>query len=72
MFVIGPAGYVDHGKSALVRALAGIDPDLREEKDRGMTIDLGFARLKLPGGDEGGIVDAPGISKVRALAHGAP
>ena len=61
MFVIGTAGHVDHGKSALVRALTGIDPDrLQEEKDRGMTIDLGFASLKLPGGTEVGIVDVPG------------
>src|ERR1700704_1758890 len=61
MFVIGTAGHVDHGKSALVRALSGIDPDrLQEEKDRGMTIDLGFAWLKLPGGEEGSIVDVPG------------
>jgi selenocysteine-specific elongation factor len=61
MFVIGTAGHVDHGKSALVRALSGIDPDrLQEEKDRGMTIDLGFAWLKLPGGTEASIVDVPG------------
>lgn len=61
MFVLGTAGHVDHGKSALIRALTGIDPDrLREEKERGMTIDLGFAWLKLPGGQEVGIVDVPG------------
>jgi selenocysteine-specific elongation factor len=61
MFVIGTAGHVDHGKSALVRALSGIDPDrLQEEKDRGMTIDLGFAWLQLPGGTEVSIVDVPG------------
>jgi selenocysteine-specific elongation factor len=61
MFVIGTAGHVDHGKSALVQALTGIDPDrLQEEKDRGMTIDLGFAWLKLPGGEEVSIVDVPG------------
>ncbi|HLG10729.1 MAG TPA: GTP-binding protein, partial [Dehalococcoidia bacterium] len=61
MFVIGTAGHVDHGKSALVRALTGIDPDrLQEEKDRGMTIDLGFAWLTLPGGTEVSIVDVPG------------
>src|ERR1700704_6123146 len=61
MFVIGTAGHVDHGKSALVRALTGIDPDrLQEEKERGMTIDLGFAWLKLPGGREVSIVDVPG------------
>ncbi len=61
MFVIGTAGHVDHGKSALIQALTGIDPDrLQEEKDRGMTIDLGFAWLQLPGGTEVSIVDVPG------------
>ncbi|MBI2322458.1 MAG: selenocysteine-specific translation elongation factor [Chloroflexi bacterium] len=61
MFVIGTAGHVDHGKSTLVRALTGIDPDrLREEKERGMTIDLGFAWLRLPSGREVSIVDVPG------------
>ena len=61
MFVLGTAGHIDHGKSALVQALTGIDPDrLREEKERGMTIDLGFAWLKLPSGREVGIVDVPG------------
>ena len=61
MYVIGTAGHVDHGKSALVQALTGIDPDrLREEKERGLTIDLGFAWLKLPDGREVSIVDVPG------------
>src|SRR5262245_6241 len=61
MYTIGTAGHVDHGKSALVRALTGIDPDrLREEKDRGLTIDLGFAWFTLPGGEEVSIVDVPG------------
>src|SRR3972149_2743280 len=61
MFVVGTAGHVDHGKSALVKALTGIDPDrLREEKERGMTIDLGFAWLRLPSGQEVSIVDVPG------------
>ena len=61
MYVIGTAGHVDHGKSALVQALTGIDPDrLREEKERGLTIDLGFAWLTLPGGGEVSIVDVPG------------
>jgi selenocysteine-specific elongation factor len=59
--VIGTAGHVDHGKSTLVRALTGIDPDrLKEEKEREMTIDLGFAWLTLPGGERVGIVDVPG------------
>ncbi len=61
MYVIGTAGHVDHGKSTLVQALTGIDPDrLREEKERGMTIDLGFAWLQLPSGNEVSIVDVPG------------
>ncbi len=61
MYVLGTAGHVDHGKSMLVHALTGIDPDrLPEEKVRGMTIDLGFAWLKLPSGREVSIVDVPG------------
>lgn len=61
MFVVGTAGHVDHGKSTLVHALTGIDPDrLREEKVRGMTIDLGFAWLALPSGREVSLVDVPG------------
>ncbi len=61
MSCIGTAGHVDHGKSTLVKVLTGIDPDrLTEEKERGMTIDLGFAWLKLPGGREVSIVDVPG------------
>src|SRR3982074_2205957 len=59
--VIATAGHVDHGKSTLIKALTGIDPDrLREERERGMTIDLGFAWLTLPGGADAGIVDVPG------------
>ena len=61
MYVVGTAGHVDHGKSTLVKALTGIDPDrLREEKEREMTIDLGFAWLTLPNGESVGIVDVPG------------
>jgi selenocysteine-specific elongation factor len=61
MYTVGTAGHVDHGKSALVKALTGIDPDrLREEKERGLTIDLGFAWMTLPGGEEVSIVDVPG------------
>jgi selenocysteine-specific elongation factor len=61
MFVVGTAGHVDHGKSTLVEALTGIDPDrLQEEKEREMTIDLGFAWVSLPGGETIGIVDVPG------------
>lgn len=61
MRVIGTAGHVDHGKSTLVLALTGMDPDrLKEEKERQMTIDLGFAWLTLPTGERVGIVDVPG------------
>ncbi len=61
MHVIGTAGHVDHGKSSLVRALTGTDPDRwLEERLRGMTLDLGFAHLRFPDGVEAGIVDVPG------------
>jgi selenocysteine-specific elongation factor len=61
MHVVGTAGHVDHGKSTLVQALTGINPDrLREELERQMTIDLGFAWMTLPGGESVGIVDVPG------------
>lgn len=61
MRVIGTAGHVDHGKSTLVAALTGIHPDrLKEEQEREMTIDLGFAWMSLPGGETVGIVDVPG------------
>lgn len=61
MRVIGTAGHVDHGKSTLVAALTGINPDrLKEEQLREMTIELGFAWLTLPNGEEIGIVDVPG------------
>lgn len=59
--VIGTAGHVDHGKSSLVTALTGINPDrLKEEQAREMTIELGFAWFKLPSGEEVGVVDVPG------------
>jgi len=61
MYVIGTAGHVDHGKSTLIYSLTGINPDrLKEEKERQMTIDLGFAWFSLPSGEEIGIVDVPG------------
>jgi selenocysteine-specific elongation factor len=74
-FVIGTAGHIDHGKSTLITALTGIDPDrLAEEKRRGMTIDLGFGHLRLPSGLEVGIVDVPGharfIRNMLAGTHG--
>ena len=63
--VIGTAGHIDHGKSALVRALTGVDPDrLEEEKRRGMTIDLGFAHFDLPSGRRVGLVDVPGHERL--------
>lgn len=59
--IIGTSGHIDHGKSALVRALTSHDPDrLKEEKKRGITIDLGFSWLELPDGTKSGIVDVPG------------
>ncbi|WP_456456019.1 selenocysteine-specific translation elongation factor [Thermovibrio sp.] len=73
--VVGTAGHVDHGKTSLVKALTGIDTDRwEEEKKRGMTIDLGFAHLKLPNGTLIGIVDVPGherfLKNMLAGAHG--
>ena len=73
MHVIGTAGHVDHGKSALVEALTGINPDrLAEEQQRGLTIELGFAWLTLPSGREVSIVDVPGhVRFVRHMLAGA-
>src|SRR5215470_17563462 len=75
--IIGTAGHIDHGKTALVKALTGIDADrLQEEKRRGITIDLGFAHLELqsPGGEKLrlGFVDVPGHERfVRNMLAGA-
>ena len=71
--VIGTAGHIDHGKSTLVRALTGVDPDRwAEEKERGMTIDLGFARMDLPDGRRVGLVDVPGHERfIRNMVAGA-
>jgi len=71
--VLGTAGHIDHGKTALIRALTGVDTDrLPEEKARGITIDLGFAPLDLPGGLRAGVVDVPGHEGlVRTMVSGA-
>jgi selenocysteine-specific elongation factor len=73
MHVIGTAGHVDHGKSTLVQRLTGIDPDrFEEEKRRGLTIDLGFAWLPLPSGNEIGIIDVPGHERfIKNMLAGA-
>ena len=71
--VLGTAGHIDHGKTSLIKALTGIDTDrLKEEKERGITIELGFAHLELPGGKLLGIVDVPGHEKfVKNMVAGA-
>lgn len=62
--IVGTAGHIDHGKTALVKALTGTDPDrLKEEQQRGITIDIGFAFLKLSDDIEAGIIDVPGHEK---------
>ena len=73
--IIGTAGHIDHGKTALIKALTGQDTDrLKEEKERGISIDLGFAYLALPDGTRAGVVDVPGherfIGNMLAGAHG--
>jgi selenocysteine-specific elongation factor len=73
--IVGTAGHIDHGKSALVRALTGVDPDrLKEEKERGITIDLGFAHLDLGDGLIASFIDVPGherfVRNMLAGAHG--
>jgi selenocysteine-specific elongation factor len=74
-YIIGTAGHIDHGKTSLIKALTGQDTDrLKEEKERGISIDLGFAHLDLPDGTSAGIVDVPGherfIKNMLAGAHG--
>ncbi len=71
--MIGVAGHIDHGKTALVRALTGVDTDrLPEEKARGITIELGFAPLALPGGRRAAVIDMPGHERfVRTMISGA-
>jgi selenocysteine-specific elongation factor len=74
-YIIGTAGHIDHGKTSLIKALTGQDTDrLKEERERGISIDLGFAHLDLPDGTSAGIVDVPGherfIKNMLAGAHG--
>lgn len=71
--ILGTAGHIDHGKSTLVQALTGVDPDrLAEEKQRGITIELGFAQLTLPDGTTMGVVDVPGHERfVRQMIAGS-
>jgi selenocysteine-specific elongation factor len=71
--ILGTAGHIDHGKTSLIKALTGIDTDrLKEEKLRGITIELGFAHLELPSGQVLGIVDVPGHEKfVKNMVAGA-
>jgi len=74
-WIVGTAGHIDHGKTSLVKALTGQDTDrLKEEKARGISIDLGFASMQLPGGERVGVVDVPGherfIRNMLAGAHG--
>ena len=72
-YVIGTAGHIDHGKTALVKALCGCNTDrLKEEKERGMSIALGFASLLLPSGKKIAIIDTPGHEKfIRSMVSGA-
>ena len=71
--ILGTAGHIDHGKTSLIKALTGIDTDrLKEEKERGITIELGFAHFKLPSGQMIGIIDVPGHEKfVKNMVAGA-
>jgi selenocysteine-specific elongation factor len=71
--ILGTAGHIDHGKTSLVKALTGIDTDrLKEEKERGITIELGFANLTLPSGQMLGIIDVPGHERfVKNMVAGA-
>lgn len=72
-FIIGTAGHIDHGKTALIKALTGVDTDrLKEEKERGITIDLGFSEITLPSGVRASIVDVPGHEKfIKNMLAGA-
>src|SRR6201996_1269595 len=70
---LGTAGHSDHGKTALTRALTGVDTDrLPQERDRGISIELGYARLELPSGRSLSVIDAPGHERfVRTMVAGA-
>ncbi|MCY0901973.1 MAG: GTP-binding protein, partial [Firmicutes bacterium] len=71
--IVGTAGHIDHGKTALVRALTGVETDrTKEEKDRGISIDIGFAPFVLPDGQRLGLVDVPGHERfIRNMLAGA-
>src|SRR3984893_8570782 len=74
-YIVGTAGHIDHGKTALIKALTGQDTDrLKEEQERGISIDLGFAYFVLPDGTRAGVIDVPGherfIRNMLAGAHG--
>ena len=71
--IIGTAGHIDHGKTTLVRALTGTNTDrLKQEQERGITIELGYAYLPLPDGQVLGIIDVPGHEKfIHTMAAGA-
>lgn len=73
MIILGTAGHIDHGKTTLIRSLTGIETDrLKEEKERGISIELGFAHLDLPNGQRAGVIDVPGHEKfVRQMIAGA-
>ena len=70
---LGTAGHIDHGKTALIRALTGVDTDrLPEERERGISIELGYAQLALPGGRRLSVIDVPGHERfVRTMVAGA-
>ncbi|MBI3049961.1 MAG: selenocysteine-specific translation elongation factor [Acidobacteria bacterium] len=72
-FIIGTAGHIDHGKTSLVKALTGEDTDrLKEEKERGISIELGFAHLDLPDGTRAGVIDVPGHERfIRTMVAGS-
>ncbi|MCK5839201.1 MAG: 50S ribosome-binding GTPase, partial [Bacteroidales bacterium] len=71
--IMGTAGHVDHGKTALIKALTGIDCDThKQEKERGITINLGFSHLDLPSGTSIGIIDVPGHKNlIKTMVAGA-